>query len=86
MEEKLIQIPNENIIICFYIEQQEYIVFADNPEIVEGDQIYFAKREYINDETSIIRNIENEDTYNTVTTKYQSILQNMEEKENETNY
>ena len=82
MNEELIQIPEENILMEFYIEDQEYVVFTETPE-EEEYLIYFAKRDYL-EEHYILRNIESDDEYNMVLAKYEELLALMESENDET--
>lgn len=85
MEKELLQIPEENILISFYIDEQEYVVLADDPEVSEEEPIYFAKRDYLDGNNSLIRSIENKEEYNKVVEKYEELLNLMEGEENENN-
>ena len=80
--EELVIIPDENILMSFYIDNQEYVVLAKTLTDEEND-IYFAKREHLNDGNYILRNIEYDEEYNSVLAKYESLIALMEGDNNE---
>lgn len=77
MNNDLIEINEENIQMNFYIDDQEYVVLTEKPEINEGDSLYFAKKEYLDNQNIIIRNIESDEEYNRVLSKYEELLSMM---------
>jgi len=81
-ENELIVIPEENILMSFYIDNQEYVVLAETLT-EEENHIYFAKREYLNDGNYVLRNIEYDEEYNSVLAKYESLIALMEGDNNE---
>ena len=79
MNNDLIEINEENIQMNFYIDDQEYVVLTEKPEINEGDALYFAKKEYLDSQSIILRNIENNEEYNRVLSKYEELINMMED-------
>lgn len=79
MNKELIEINEENIQMNFYIDDQEYVVLTEKPEINEGDSLYFAKKEYLDSQNIIIRNIESDEEYNRVVSKYEELISMMED-------
>ena len=80
-ENNLIEINENNIVMEFRIEDQNYVVLCDNEESAEEDLIYFAKIEYVSDGNYIIRDIESDEEYDQVVKKYEQIIIEMEDDE-----
>lgn len=80
MFDEVITIPKENIFMNFVLDNQNYVVFSNNPELNEGDDIFFAKEDYM-DEIKIIRNIEDRNELEKVENEYNRILNLLKEGE-----
>lgn len=76
MDNQLIEIRDEDILMQFRMDEQEYVVLCDTEEADEGDTIYFAKIDKI-ENNFVIRNIEDEDEYNRVISCYEEIIEGM---------
>ena len=83
MEDKLISIPAENIQMEFEVEGQSYVVFTNSDAPNEGDLLYFAKKEILEDGTIFIRDIQSDEEYAQVEKEFNKILDLMEDDENE---
>ena len=73
MENQLITIPTENIICEFELEDNHYCAFSETEELIEGENMYFAKMDELDDEFVILRNIESDEEYARVLQKYNEI-------------
>ena len=50
MENELITIPTENIICEFDLDNDRYCAFSETEELIEGENMYFAKMDELDDE------------------------------------
>lgn len=74
MEDSLIQFEEENILMRFLMDEQEYVVLCENENAQEGDEIYFAKLDSTDDGMHILRNIEEDEEYDKVLKYYENII------------
>ena len=82
MQDKLLIIPEENIFYEFSIKKQRYVVFSKSTILQENDEIYFAKLDYIGN-SKIIRCIESSQEYEFVINRYEQLLNEQMEEEND---
>ena len=81
-DNNLIFISEENILLDFKIDEQEYIVYSHSNEVFEGDNIYFAKCNNIEGER-IIRDIESDEEYQKVVAEYEKLISLFDVEEEE---
>ncbi len=82
MDNELLVIPEENILLGFELDNQDYVVISEIEEAFEGDEVYLAKRNIVEGK-SIIRNIEDDEEYARVLAKYQELINELEGDEDE---
>ena len=80
MENDIIVIPEENIYLEFYFEDQMYAVISKTSELTEDSEVYFAKEDIV-DGMKLMRNIESEEEYDKVLKEYERILNDYMEDE-----
>ena len=81
MNNELINIPDENIVMEFQINGQNYVVLSNYEELQEDDVVFFAKKDFIENGDCIIRDIESDEEYNEVIKVYEKIINGFEEDE-----
>lgn len=82
MNNNLIEFSEENIFLEFELEDQRYVVISQSPDLVEGDEIYLAKIDIVDNER-IIRSIESDEEYQEVEKEYERIVEEyLEDDEN----
>ena len=72
--EEIINIDKERIISNFTLDEQNYCVLSNNNEDTEDSTIYFAKIDYLDDNSMILRNIELDDEYEMVSRYFDGML------------
>lgn len=85
MNNELIEILDKNVLMEFEFEEQDYVVLIDEDEYDKEEQdayrVYFAKKDYLEDGTAIVRNIEDNEQYERVLKEYEKLIQIMMEDE-----
>lgn len=82
MENKLIEIKEEQIQLNFILDDTEYIVFTENEIPEEGDDLYFAKINYLDDGEEFLVNLSDEE-YEKAKKEYESYLELVDETKEE---
>lgn len=73
MNDELVIIPEENVYLEFTVDNKCYAVISDTGELKEGDEVYFAKIDFV-DGDKIATSIQSEEEHNKVLAEYNRIL------------
>lgn len=85
-DNNLIEINDDNVLMEFNIDDQTYVVLGEDNDDIEEINVYFAKKNYVDDGISIVRNIESDEEYALVIKKYEEIMNSFDDVDGDGEY
>ena len=83
MENLIINVEEEHIKYRFQYKNNVYVLISFSKELIENEDVYFAKQDVLEDGTIIIRNIESDSEFKEVKREFKKQMIDIGEDEDD---